>query len=214
MIEPTRDSSAATAPDAVVSAEKRWRKFIRWFSDGKIVVGLLVGALIGIGTLVDTVDRLQVFLGLKRSAALQLAEDNFQSQLTRDLDALAWKRMFWMRHVIQDATIGAEKARSDEIWKKYFEVLEEWNTKLMLHIILLERYYGPDRSEEFEHTIQPIFVSAHRCLMKLHTGLFITGESECGAKPTSKDEDIAVADARVNEANKKLYFFIRRTQPK
>jgi hypothetical protein len=59
MIEPTRDSSAATAPDAVVSAEKRWRKFIRWFSDGKIIVGLLVGALIGIGPLVDTVDRLQ-----------------------------------------------------------------------------------------------------------------------------------------------------------
>jgi hypothetical protein len=94
MSEPTGDASAAPAPDAIVSAEKGWRKFVRWFSDGKIIVGVIVGGLIGIGTFVDTVDRLQVFLGLKRSPALQLAEDNFQSQLARDFDALAWKRMF------------------------------------------------------------------------------------------------------------------------
>ena len=214
MTEPTRDPSAATTPDSAVPAEKRRGKFIRWFSDGKVVVGLIVGAAIGFASVIDAVDKLQIFLGLKRSAALELAENNFQAQLTRDFDALAWRRIFWMRHVIQDAAISADKGRSDEIWKKYFEVLEEWNAKLMLHIILLERYYGVGRSEEFEYTIQPIFASAHRCLMKLRTGLFITGESECGEKPTSKEHDIAVSGARVNEANKKLYFFVRRIEPK
>src|SRR5262245_49713435 len=188
MSEPTRDSSVASPPDTTVPVRKRWREFIRWFADGKVVVGLIFGAVIGAATFVDAVDRLWVSFGLKRSAALQLAEDNFQAQLSRDFAALAWKRMFWMRNVIQDAAIGTEKVRSDEIWKKYFEVLEEWNTKLMLHIILLERYYGVDRSQEFEHTIQPVFVSAHQCLVKLRTGVFRVGESECGAQLTSKEQ--------------------------
>jgi hypothetical protein len=122
--------------------------------------------------------------------------------------------MFWMGNVIQDAVIGNDKGRSDEIWKKYFDVLEEWNAKLMLHIILLERYYGVDRSREFENEIQPIFVSAHKCLVKLHTGIFLSGESECREVQTSKEEDITIARSRVNEANNKLYFFVRRTQPK
>jgi hypothetical protein len=62
-------------------AVTKWRKFIEWFSDGKVLIGLVVGAIISAGALVDAFGKIGEFVGLKRSAALQLAEDNFQAQI-------------------------------------------------------------------------------------------------------------------------------------
>jgi hypothetical protein len=181
-------------------------KILRWFSDGKVVIGLIVGAVLAAGSLADAFGKIEVFLGLKPDA-LEIADRNFKHEFSRDFTVLAWRRMYWMSNFIENTRLGADEERLDEVWDGYLAVLEEWNAQLMKNILLIQQYYGEERRNEFEYKIQVMFGRAHGCLVALRTGTDGSAGGACGPGA----DGIATARDMLSEINNEMYFFVSRT---
>jgi hypothetical protein len=80
--------------------------------------------------------------------------------------------------------------------------LEEWNSDLMVNILSLEKYYGAEKSAEFEGSIQRGFGQVHYCLEGLRHP---EGKINCALSPT---RDLKSIEAGIDRLNSALYCFV------
>jgi hypothetical protein len=174
--------------------EPAWYAKLRRSSLG-LSVAALAGILIGVSATTDAVDKISIWVGLKKNA-LDLARDNDRSRFSRDLTKAAWGRLFAMQRVVYAVENNFSDDERTREWNAYTAVLRNWNRDLMVNILLLQQFYGTEKRNEFENIIQPQFGKINSCL---------EGLKHPSSSPACKLSDIKSALKYLNE---QLYCFV------
>lgn len=155
----------------------QFEKWINRVKNHKIFAAvLLIGiAIIALANFTDAVDKILVFAKIKTDA-LTLARDSARDESSRQLTRSAWKRLFWSRVYLTRTKLGAPPQEREEAWKKLLEAAEDWNVNSMIDIDGLDYYYGSQKSQQFEVSIQPQFDTITTSIRTLRYAAIQKGE--------------------------------------
>jgi hypothetical protein len=162
-----------------------------------ILVALGLGT-IGVGNVVEAIDKTLVFFHVKPNA-LEIARDDERSKFSRDLMRLLWRRLAAMdKYRVKATDESFSQAERDSAWQGYVSVFDEWQGELMLNIISLKKYYGDEKSSVFEGEtaeiledktagIQGHFNLYHNCLERIRTK---NSDFQCKAVEIDQNGDL------------------------
>lgn len=181
------------------SPEARLDRIEYWVRNQRILSLLIfVGvAVIGIGEVVRSGSEILTAVGLKSESALELANDNAKSELSRRLIELAWRRIFWTRNFYTRVESRRPQPELDYSWNKLMDCIADWSADYMVFMNSIERYYPKTDKATQLRAIQIEFLSLDdelRLLRNLGTG------------PDNGSAIKAVKD-RADKLNEDLYFF-------
>jgi len=149
----------------------------------------------------ETMDKLFVAAGV-RPNALAIAENDRRANFSRAFIHSAWLRLYLMRRVVMTHIPEHPQDAKDKEWEGYKRALDSWNADLMINILGFQEYYGTAKRREFEHVLQPAFVTIHACLEAMRS-------PELGLTCTiSHSADRAAIERAINHLNGKLYCFM------
>ncbi|WP_205215805.1 hypothetical protein, partial [Azospirillum brasilense] len=100
-----------------------------------------------------------------------------------------------------------------DTWDNYIKILDEWNSDLMINIMLIDKYYGTDKRRFFEETIQPQFGELHSCMNRLHYRDIYEKKNMSSCGFSQQNDGSAVQNAvefrkRMDKLNVDLYCFV------
>lgn len=101
----------------------------------------IVLALSHVKDAADGIDRLLVLAKI-RPDALALAQTAEKGEFSRNLTEAAWGRLFWARAFRARVERGAPVSEIDEAWRAYIAASQLWSTKIMVFIVVTEKYYA------------------------------------------------------------------------
>jgi hypothetical protein len=107
-----------------------------------VMLGSLAAGSAATVTVLDSWDKVLVNLGLMKSEAFVLAQNNAQGELLRQLTRLISQRVFWVERYAGEVATGFPKEDQDDSWKRYNDSLIAWNENYMLNVRLTEKYFG------------------------------------------------------------------------
>ena len=178
-------------------------KWISRLKNHKIFSAVLfIGiAVIALASFTDAVDKILVFAKLKADA-LTLARDSARDEFSRQLTRSAWKRLYWSRVYLTRTKLGAPLQEREEAWRKLLEAAEDWNVNSMIDIDGLAFYYGAQKSEQFELSIQPKFDTIGTSIRSIRYATIQKGEEPSEA-------EIQRINDLIDSLNVELYVFVR-----
>lgn len=113
-----------------------------------VMLGSLAAGSATTVTVLDSWDKVLVDLGLKKSEAFVLAQNNAQGDLLRQVTRSISQRVFWITRYVGDVETGFPKEEQDEAWNRYNDSVIAWNENYMLNVRLTEKYFGaPSRDK-------------------------------------------------------------------
>jgi len=138
--------------------------------------GSLVAVAAGIVTLLDSWDKVGVFLHLKEDPAFVLAEQNAKGDLARQIVHGTSQREFWIRRYSGDLGAGFPSADQDEAWKHYNESVVSWNENYLTNYFLAGKYFSPDIQKQLAD-INWVFRGINTCMNQIHYRSLYTGDN-------------------------------------
>ncbi len=110
---------------------------------------------------------------------LALAADAEKGESSRNLTAMAWRRLFWARVYNKRSELGADDGELDYAWQQYIESAAEWSSQIMISLQLLDHFYpGTGKRKELESKIQPEWAKLNNALRDLRYASAATNEQE------------------------------------
>jgi hypothetical protein len=182
-----------------VKSEPNWLDRLRASPMG-LAATAVAAVLVGAAATTEAADKLMILSGFKPNA-LQVSEEDARGRFSRDLTRSAWRRLFWTRRVLLSAEAEFPEQEKNDIWASYMKAVDDWNSDLMVNIIQLQRYYGPEKRGQLEGGIQLQFGRIHYCLEALRHP---EGKVKC---QLSANRDLKAYEAAVDRLNADLYCF-------
>jgi hypothetical protein len=138
--------------------------------------GSLVAVAAGLVTLLDSWDKVLVFLHLKEDPAFVLAEQTAKGDLARQIVHSTSQREFWIRRFSGDLGAGFPSADQDDAWTHYNESVVSWNENYITNYFLAGKYFSPDVQKQLAD-INWIFRGINTCMNQIHYRLLYTGDN-------------------------------------
>jgi len=169
-----------------------------------LIVGMTIAALAQFS---DSVDKLLVAVKV-RPDALSLAREGQRDDVSRQLTAQVWRRLFWARAYLARVGRGAAvpNAEKDEAWHKYIEASADWNSNIMIYILAVDKFYGHAKSIELEGSLQ-------KSLGAMADRLVAVRYPAPNRSEAQQQADIAAAISAIDAANSGFYAFVSGFQP-
>lgn len=122
------------------------------------IIAALCTALVYVSDVASHADSLWALLS-HRPDALSVSEDNRRDDLSRQLIRAVWRRFACARTYVTRVKLSVPMAEQDEAWQRYSMASEDWNSNLMVYILVVDHYYGHRKSLELEENLQPLLYS-------------------------------------------------------
>lgn len=143
----------------------KWRPRIRDL--GMAILGAISFSIVdNIGKAFDVWDKAQIAFGWKADS-LDIARAEEKERFTRDLLQLAYRRVHAIRDYTDLAIAGRPTAELDEAWRTYQTARGDWDQRLMVNVLGVEKWYGTAKSRLLEDEIDPLFVQTYWCMNDL-----------------------------------------------
>ena len=154
--------AAHVAKGAPKSSRRRPRK-----SHLFVMLGSLAAGSAGTVTLLDSWQKVLEDLGLRKSEAFVLAEQNAEGDLVRQMTRLVSLRLFWIARYSGDVADGFPHDDQEEAWKQYNASVITWNENYMINVTLTEKYFGTATMNQLTD-INWLMHQMNTCLNKIH----------------------------------------------
>ena len=202
-----RMSDHSSAPEAAVGKPRQNKRAAK---PKHIVIGFgtIIAVATGAVTLLNSWNKVLVFVHLKQDPAFVLAEQTAKGDLARKIVHSIAQRDFWIRRYSGDLGAGFPQADQDEAWKHYNESVIDWNENYITNYFMAEKYFAVGVQKKLAD-INWMFRGINGCMNKIHyrplyTGvdgvcrLASVGGRDGGNQDTSQDENVSAIASTVD----------------
>ena len=131
------------------------------------MLGSLAAGIAGTVTVLDSWDKILEDVGLRKTEAFVLAEQNAQGDLIREMTKLVSERLFWISRYSGDVADGFPPEDQQEAWKHYNDAVVTWNENYMTNVLLTEKYFGEATMKQLAD-INWLMHQMNNCLNRIH----------------------------------------------
>jgi hypothetical protein len=173
---------------------------------GVMLASLAAGSAATV-TVLDSWDKVLVDLGLRKSEAVELAEQGEQGDLLRQMVHMISQRVFWTERYTGDLADGFPQADLDEAWKRYNDSVVAWNEGYLLNAVLTEKYFSEAIKKQLAD-LNWLLRQVNTCLNKIHYAeLYKTKDPAChfnGADGGSEKDNVRVLQNALKQVDAKI----------
>jgi len=160
--------------------------------------------------LLDSWQKVLEDLGLRKTEASVLAEQNAEGEFVRQMTRLVSQRVFWISRYAGDVADGFPQADQDEAWKRYNDSVIAWNGDYMLNILLTEKYFGKATEAQLVD-MNWMLRNINTCLNKIHYPMLYQKDPSChigGKDGGTVQQNIDVLNQATQKVNDAFGTFI------
>lgn len=176
------------------------------------MLGSLAAGAAGTVTLLESWQKVLEDLGLRKSEAFVLAEQNAEGDLVRQMTRLVSQRLFWIARYSGDVAEGFPPEDQEAAWKQYNDSVIAWNENYMINVMLTERYFGSATMKQLTD-INWVMHQMNNCLNRIHyRALYEAKDPACyfnAAKGGTQDQNIAALNKTTDQVNAAFGAFLQ-----
>jgi hypothetical protein len=144
----TRGAPKSEREDTRVDRAERWFRN-QPLTSVLIIVGICV---IGVSEVMQHGTDLLVRIGILKETTLQLSTQTAKGELSRNLVALASRRIYWTRNYYTRLELGRPPEELDYSWNKQLDAVADWSADVITNVNTIREYYPhSDKLEQFIH---------------------------------------------------------------